>query len=101
MRFHPEKVAPQTSTVTLDRSKPPALGQDVAFQVPEVKTTKLDNGMDVFVVERKDLPKVNVTIASRAGSVADPQDLPGLASLAVRRCCEAPRAEPPSTSTIG
>ncbi len=82
VRFHPEKVAPQTSTVTLDRSKPPALGQDVAFQVPEVKTTKLDNGIDVFVVERKDLPKVNVTIASRAGSVADPQDLPGLASLA-------------------
>jgi zinc protease len=83
VRFHPEKVAPQASTVTLDRSKPPALGQDVAFQVPEVKTTKLENGMDVFVVERKDLPKVNVTIASRAGSVADPQDLPGLASLAV------------------
>ncbi|MFL6415210.1 MAG: M16 family metallopeptidase [Bryobacteraceae bacterium] len=83
VRFHPEKVAPQTSTVTLDRSKPPALGQDVAFQVPEVQSAKLENGMDVFVVERKDLPKVNVTIASRAGSVADPQDLPGLASLAV------------------
>ena len=81
IRFHPEKVAPQPSTVMLDRSKPPALGQDVAFQVPDVKTARLDNGMDVFVVERKDLPKVNVTIASRAGSVADPQDLPGLASL--------------------
>ena len=35
VRFHPEKVGPQASTVTLDRSKPPALGQDVAFQVPE------------------------------------------------------------------
>ena len=37
--------------------------------------------MDVYVVERKHLPKVNVTIASRAGSVADPQDIPGLASM--------------------
>ena len=68
----PRKSRRSLSTVTLDRSKPPALGQDVAFQVPEVKTAKLDNGMDVFVVERKDLPKVNVTIASRAGSVVDP-----------------------------
>ncbi|MFL6446597.1 MAG: M16 family metallopeptidase [Bryobacteraceae bacterium] len=81
IRFHPEKMAPEPATVTLDRSRPPALGQDVAFQVPEVKTAKLENGLDVFVVERKDLPKVNLTVASRAGSVSDPQDLPGLASL--------------------
>lgn len=83
LRFHPETLTPKTAVAALDRSKPPSLGQDVSFQVPQVKSAKLENGLEVFVVERKDLPKVNVTFASRAGSVADRSDLAGLASLEV------------------
>jgi zinc protease len=80
IRFHPEESNPETSA-QVDRSKQPELGADRPFQAPHVETAKLDNGMSVFVVERKDLPKVSVTLATRAGSIYDPPDHEGLASL--------------------
>lgn len=80
LRFHPEPSGKEL-TIALDRSKQPALGKDKAFDAPDVKTAKLENGMDVFVVERHDLPKVAVTLASRAGSVFDPPGKDGLADM--------------------
>jgi zinc protease len=80
VRFHPED-SKRPEVGTLDRSKPPALGADRAFHAPEVKTAKLENGLQIFVVERRDLPKVDVTLATRAGSGHDPQGKEGLASL--------------------
>jgi zinc protease len=82
IRFHPENSKPDTEA-TVDRTKQPELGADRPFQAPSVKSAKLDNGMEIFVVERKDLPKVSVTLATRAGSIADPQGKEGLASLEV------------------
>ena len=34
---------------------------------PTVKSSKLPNGLEVFVVERPELPKVSVALATRAG----------------------------------
>jgi len=82
IRFHPENSKPDAQA-TVDRSKQPQLGADRAFRAPAVKSAKLDNGMEIFVVERKDLPKVSVTLAARAGSIVDPQGKEGLASLEV------------------
>jgi zinc protease len=83
VRFHPENSARPTVS-EVDRSKPPALGAERPFQTPEVKSARLDNGMQILVVERKDLPKVAVTLATRAGSGHDPQGKEGLASLEVQ-----------------
>jgi len=80
VRFHPEKSG-RASETALDRSKPPALGADTPFHAPEVKSAKLSNGLEVFVVERRELPKVAVTLAARAGSVADPAGKEGAAYL--------------------
>ena len=83
VRFHPETSRPPAAG-KLDRSKPPALGADRPFLAPEVKSARLDNGMQIFVVERRDLPMVSVTLATRAGSGSDPRGKEGLASLAVQ-----------------
>jgi zinc protease len=83
IRFHPEPSGRITER-TLDRSNPPALGTDPAFRTPEVKSAKLSNGMDLMVVERTDLPKVSITFATRAGSVADPDGKSGTANLTTR-----------------
>ena len=80
VRFHPEKSG-RAAEVALDRSKEPAMGADRAFRTPEVKTAKLPNGLELYVVERPDLPKVAVTLATRAGAVADPQGKAGVAHL--------------------
>ena len=82
VRFHPETSA-RESQIALDRSKMPPLGADRAFTVPEVKTAKLENGMEIFVVERHDLPKVAVTLATRAGSINNPAGKDGLADLSI------------------
>jgi len=83
VRFHPESSG-RESQIALDRSKQPPLGGDRAFMVPPVKTAKLENGMEVFVVERNDLPKVAVRIVTKAGSVGDPEGKDGLADLTVQ-----------------
>jgi zinc protease len=81
VRFHPEKSG-RPSEAALDRAKQPALGTDRPFQGPQVAAAKLENGLEVFVVQRPELPKVAVTLASRAGSMADPAGKEGVASLA-------------------
>jgi len=70
VRFHPE-ISSSDTTASIDRTKQPKLGAQRPFQPPQVKSAKLDNGMDILVVERKDLPKVEVTLVTRAGSVGD------------------------------
>lgn len=80
VRFHPESFRAEDQA-QVDRSKQPELGADRPFLAPGVKSATLENGMQVYVVERKDLPKVAVRLATRAGSMADPQGKEGLASL--------------------
>jgi zinc protease len=82
VRFRPETSSREAKS-TLDRSTPPPLGADRPFQAPAVKSAKLPNGMELLVVERPDLPKVNVTLVTKAGSVFDPPGKAGVAGLTV------------------
>ncbi|MCW5958858.1 MAG: insulinase family protein [Pyrinomonadaceae bacterium] len=83
VRFSPTKAGPP-SNVAIDRSVEPPLGGDKPFKAPDVKTAKLENGIDVYVVEKPELPKVAVSLATRAGSVADPNGKAGTAVLTNR-----------------
>ena len=65
----------------LDRSVVPALGSDTPFQTPEVHEDRLDNGLEVLVVEHHDLPKVAVSLNVKSGGVHDPSDRCGMAQL--------------------
>ncbi|MDZ7268789.1 MAG: insulinase family protein [candidate division KSB1 bacterium] len=82
VRFHPE-ASGRPAEVALDRSQQPALGVDKPFRSPEVKTAKAANGMEIFVVERPELPKVAVTFVTRAGNVADPPGKEGVANMVI------------------
>ncbi len=83
IRFRPEASA-RPSESTLDRSVEPPAGADRPFTAPAVQTATLANGLEIFVVERADLPKATVAIATRAGAMADPSDKAGLANMTVR-----------------
>jgi zinc protease len=83
IRFRPER-ASRASDVAIDRTKEPALGGDRPFRAPDVRTAKLPNGIDIFVIEKPELPKVAVSIATRAGSVADAPGKAGLSSMTAR-----------------
>ncbi len=83
VRFRPEQSS-RASDVAVDRSQIPALGGDRPFKAPEVKTAKLDNGIEIFVVEKPELPKVLVGMATRAGTVSDAAGKEGVASMTAR-----------------
>ena len=58
--------------------KYPKLGD---IEVPEVQQVTLANGMRLFLLEDHELPLVNVSVMIRAGSVYEPADKIGLASI--------------------
>jgi len=66
----------------VDRTRPPALGPAPALRLPPVQTATLPNGLQLAVVEMHKVPVVDVTLMIDAGAVADPADLPGLATFA-------------------
>ncbi len=53
--------------------------RDVAL--PEIERVQLDNGLQVFLVEDRSLPIIEVTALVEAGSVFDPADEVGLAAV--------------------
>src|SRR5271170_103435 len=59
----------------------PAPGPDVAFHLPFPKTFALKNGLQVYVVEDKQLPVLSAGIISRAGSENNTASQAGLATI--------------------
>lgn len=65
----------------LDRTKPPALPAPPALKLPAVQTATLANGLELYVVEMHKVPVVDVQLVVDAGSVRDPEELPGVATF--------------------
>ena len=59
----------------------PPYGTQPAFQPPEVKATKLDNGLTVWLVAQPGLPKVSFRIVVLGGLAVDSRGRPGLSEL--------------------
>lgn len=83
VRFRPER-GNRPSQVAVDRTVVPPLGGDKPFRAPEVRSAKIENGMEIFVVEKPELPKVYTGLVTRAGSVSDAAGKGGQASLTAR-----------------
>lgn len=60
----------------------PAYGADKPLPVPAIEKKTLANGLEVWVVPRQGVPRVDYVLALReAGLAADPANAPGFASL--------------------
>ena len=64
-----------------DRSKPPELGPPPALKLPAIQHLKLSNGLPVVLMEKHDLPLVQVELLVMAGSAMDPQEKNGIAAF--------------------
>jgi zinc protease len=51
------------------------------IQIPDVKRVTLPNGMRLFLLEDHELPLVDVSVMIRTGSVYEPAEKVGLASI--------------------
>jgi len=84
----PVIVACLLSLPSWSADKQPALPKDLPpygplkpLQAKELKESKLDNGLQVWLIPEKGFPKVAAALAVRGGYTADPKDRPGMADL--------------------
>jgi zinc protease len=65
----------------LDRTKRPAGKNAPALKLPQIQKAMLSNEMQVWLVERHQLPLVAFNLVLHAGSDQDPLSQPGIASM--------------------
>jgi zinc protease len=73
----------QVAAAAADRSKAPALGTAPPLSLPPLARATLSNGLKVALVERHDLPVVQLNLMVDAGHAADSLAKPGTANLAL------------------
>jgi zinc protease len=64
-----------------NRKTPPALGTPKNLQLPPIQKFVLPNGMNVILMEKHNVPLVQVNFLAKTGSYDDPQGKEGLANL--------------------
>ena len=64
-----------------DRSKVPDLPPPPKLNLPEIQEFELTNGLKVFLMEKDEVPLVQMNLIVKTGIVDDPEDKTGLASI--------------------
>jgi len=64
-----------------DRSKPPELGPPPALKLPPVHRLRLDSGARILLLEKHNVPVVEISLVVPTGYTSDPEGLTGLASM--------------------
>jgi zinc protease len=60
----------------------PALGPDPSIRFPPFVRHQLENGLQLWTVEHRDLPLLSIALMLPVGASADPPERPGLAAFA-------------------
>ncbi len=71
----------QKLAVEVDRTQMPGPTGEPSFTPPAIQRAELANGLQIWVVEDRDLPLVQANLVVRSGWAADPPDRFGVASL--------------------
>jgi zinc protease len=71
----------KASSTPADRSKAPALDATPEPKMPKLQRATLSSGLKIVLVERHNLPLVNLSLMVDAGFAADQSSLPGTATL--------------------
>ncbi len=88
LKVLPEQSLHQSSTVALDRTLMPQPGDEPSFAPPVPQRQRLDNGLEILVVEQPGIPLVAFGLMLSGGAIDDPQNLPGLASFTSQMLAE-------------
>jgi zinc protease len=66
---------------TIDRTVEPPAGKEAELTVPEVWSATLANGINVYGIQNKELPLVDISLVINGGIYQDKIDLPGVAGM--------------------
>ena len=65
----------------IDRSKKPQPAEEINFTLPEIEKFKLDNGLEVYFIQKNKLPVLHLNLLVGSGSSYDPEGKKGLSNL--------------------
>ncbi len=80
MRVFPESQL-KPAEVSIDRTIMPPAAPEPAFTPPTPVHSKLENGLNIVVVEKRELPVVSLGLFIKGGGANDPVDQPGLSTF--------------------
>ena len=66
---------------TPDRTKPPQLPAPKSLKLPPVQQFELSNGLKVVLMEKHEVPLIQLNVVVKTGTVDDPENKTGLANL--------------------
>jgi zinc protease len=66
---------------SVDRSKPPVLGPPPSLTLPPIQKATLSNGISVILIEKHNVPVLEMRLVINAGSVVEGPDKIGLATM--------------------
>lgn len=72
-----------THATDVDRSQLPDIGSAPSLTLPDVQKATLPNGLEIRLAEQHETPIVEMNLVFDAGYAADPDNLPGLANMAL------------------
>jgi zinc protease len=81
LRVEPLGELSATTEEPLARATSPLPGPEPIFTAPEIQRARLDNGLELLVVEKHTLPIVQAKLLLKSGWAADPAGKPGTAAL--------------------
>lgn len=64
-----------------DRTKPPLLPQPKSMKLPAIQQFELSNGLKVVLMEKHEVPLIQLNVIVKTGTVNDPENKTGLANL--------------------
>lgn len=79
MHFVPTQATSQPDAT--DRASVPSPSDKTAFTAPKVEKSVLPNGLEIYVSQQPDLPKVLVSLNIKTGNFQEPEDKAGTAFL--------------------
>jgi zinc protease len=68
--------------MAVDRSRLPVIGPDPSIRFPPFVRHRLENGLDLWTVEHRELPVLSLGLLLPVGASGDPAEQPGLAAFA-------------------
>jgi zinc protease len=66
---------------SIDRAVEPPASKEPEVNVPKIWKAKMSDGIEVFGIENKELPLINLNIVINGGTLQDDISLPGVASM--------------------
>jgi zinc protease len=82
IRFEPE-LSTRPNVQEFDRTVEPSLAGQVPIVLPTIESQVLDNGLQIYLINKPSLPKVDVALITKQGNLDETPDTAGLTYMTV------------------